>query len=297
MGNTVLEATTLQDRKTEISRMGCHEVNEGKIFVIIEGPDDEKIYRYFFNERKVTFYVAGSCLYVVKLLRALAANPDFKDRIIGIKDADFDHILHRDYPDLQNLFLTDYHDIEMTILSKDFEACLKAEYQLSEDTLLVEKVSEDLKCLSYLRLYNEVTVEEQKAKGIELDGINFNNITYSKLYDGENTITWEHCLCHVKSKCNNARLGHFPTTGAIEIFVKSYVGLDLRQLTRGHDLIYALQVRLQKISGHDRWGYDALCLMLRNRCTRETFEATDLYRCLNLWMERRGLYLWKENVA
>lgn len=53
MRNTVLEATTLQDKKMEIIEMGHHEDSEGKVFILIEGTDDEKIYRHFLNEQKV----------------------------------------------------------------------------------------------------------------------------------------------------------------------------------------------------------------------------------------------------
>jgi hypothetical protein len=95
MRNTVLEATTLQDKKMEIIEMGHHEDSEGKVFILIEGTDDEKIYRHFLNEQKVIFYVTKSCLYVVELLRILKTNPYLKNKVIGIKDADFDHILHR----------------------------------------------------------------------------------------------------------------------------------------------------------------------------------------------------------
>lgn len=45
MRNTVLEATALQEKKAEITGMCYHEANEGKVFVIVEGADDEKIYR------------------------------------------------------------------------------------------------------------------------------------------------------------------------------------------------------------------------------------------------------------
>ena len=178
-GNTVLEATTLQDKKTEIIEMGYHEDSEGKVFILIEGTDDEKIYRHFLNEQKVIFYVTKNCLYVVELLRIFKTNPLHKNKIIGIKDADFDHMLHRSYPDLENLFLTDFHDIEMTILSvsEEFESSLKAECCLQTTTPLVEKVAKDLKSLSYLRLYNEVTVADKELEGVKLDGINFNGIT------------------------------------------------------------------------------------------------------------------------
>ena len=297
MKNTVLEATTLQDKKTERIDMCNHEANEGKVFVLVEGSDDEKIYRRFLSEQQVTFYITKNCLYVVELLRALKTTPALKNRLIGIKDADFDHILHRSYPDLENLFLTDYHDIEMTILSKEFENALKAEYTLPEPTSLIEKVEEDLKSLSYLRLYNEVTLTENKEMGIDLDGINFNDITYSKLYDGKNPIACDLCLCYVKSKCNNARLSHFPTNETMDTFTNKYKSLELRQLTRGHDLVYALQVRLQELSGNDPHGYNGLCLILRSTCTQENFEKTILYHHLNEWMNKQGLDLWSKKVA
>lgn len=288
MENTVLEATTLLEKETEMITMCHHEANEGKVFVVIEGTDDEKIYSRFLDDLKVTFYVTGNCLHVVELVRNLNRNPSFENRLIGVKDADFDHILHRSYSGLDNLFLTDCHDIEMTILSDDFENSLKAEYRLSHTTLLTDKVAEDLKNLSYLRLYNEVAIVSHG-----LDGINFNDITYSVLYDGENAVGMQNCLDHVKLKCNNARLGHFPIAEMVERVMGSYENSDLRQLTRGHDLIYALQVRLAKISGHDSWGYKNLCLMLRCSCTKEKFEGTKLYRDLNAWMNGRNLHLWK----
>lgn len=298
-GNTVLEATTLQDKKTEIIEMGYHEDSEGKVFILIEGTDDEKIYRHFLNEQKVIFYVTKNCLYVVELLRIFKTNPLYKNKIIGIKDADFDHMLHRSYPDLENLFLTDFHDIEMTILSvsEEFESSLKAECCLQTTTPLVEKVAKDLKSLSYLRLYNEVTVADKELEGVKLDGINFNGITYSAFYDGENAITWEQCLEHVKSTCNNSRLEHYPTTEMIKLFADSYIDPDLKQLTRGHDLVFALQVRLQKLNRKNSLGYKELCLILRTTCSRERFERTDLHHQLNEWMSQQGLYLWHNNGA
>lgn len=279
--------------------MGYHEDSEGKVFILIEGTDDEKIYRHFLNEQKVIFYVTKNCLYVVELLRIFKTNPLHKNKIIGIKDADFDHMLHRSYPDLENLFLTDFHDIEMTILSvsEEFESSLKAECCLQTTTPLVEKVAKDLKSLSYLRLYNEVTVADKELEGVKLDGINFNGITYSAFYDGENAITWEQCLEHVKSTCNNSRLEHYPTTEMIKLFADSYIDPDLKQLTRGHDLVFALQVRLQKLNRKNSLGYKELCLILRTTCSRERFERTDLYHQLNEWMGQQGLYLWHNKGA
>lgn len=297
MRNTILESSGLQEKITEIIGMSNHAVNEGKVFIIVEGPDDEKIFRNFLDEQKVVFYIASNCLHVVELLRYFKTNPVFKDKLIGIKDADFDHILHRNYPDLDNLFLTDYHDIEMTIVSKDFEDFLKAEYKIPKTTPLIEIVEEALRALSYLRLYNEVTVIEKEKEGVTLNGINFNNITYSELYDGKNSITWDHCLHHVKSKCNNAKLEHFPTIEIMEDFATKYAELELRQLTRGHDLIYALQVRLKHIGVNESLGYKGLCIILRSKCSKEMFEKTNLFYHLNLWMKQRGLHLWNKNAA
>ena len=49
-----------------------------------------------------------------------------------------------------------------------------------------------------------------------------NKLTILTAPNGKNAIPWEHCLCHVKSKCNNARLGHFPTAEMMELFVNDF---------------------------------------------------------------------------
>lgn len=296
MGNTVLEAASdLVVKQTELIGMSNHEANEGKVFVLVEGPDDEIIYRTFIDKEKVKFYQTKNCLYIVELLRSLKNNSSFANRLIGIKDADFDHILNRSYPDLDNLFLTDNHDIEMTMLShpKNFEDLLKSEYDLPAQTELVEKIMEDLKSLSYLRLYNEVEVSAKKSVGIKLDGINFEAITFCDLYTGSDPVDMVRCLAYVKSKCNNARLTHFPTERMMNTFIVEYNNPDLKQLTRGHDFVYALQVRLKSLAGKDPWGYKALCLMLRTKFTQEEFKTTSLYHDLAAWMTSRGLNLWK----
>ena len=291
MKNTVLEFTTIEDKKTEILRMRYHESNERKVFVIVEGSDDKKIYSSFLDEEKVTFYVAENCLHVVNLLTALKTHPDLKDNLIGIKDADFDHILQNEYPNLDNLFLTDYHDIEMTMLSQDFEVRLKAEYSIPTHIPLIENVTEALEALSYLRLFNEVEII---LNG--MDGINFKDISYPELYDGENAMTWEHCISHIKSKSKNTTLEHFPTTKVLENFANKHPNIDLRQLTRGHDFMHALLVRLRKLTGHDQWGYKGLCLMLRS-CSKDAFKQTSLFHDLNMWMEQKSLHLWNRTVA
>lgn len=55
MRNTVLEATALQEKKAEITGMCYHEANEGKVFVIVEGADDEKYTGAFWTNGKLRF--------------------------------------------------------------------------------------------------------------------------------------------------------------------------------------------------------------------------------------------------
>lgn len=288
MKNTILEATKLPEKESEMISMRLHEANKGKVFVIVEGDDDEKIYGRFFDTQKVTLYIADSCLFVVELLRRLNNNNLFHNKLIGIKDADFDHIIGNDYSDIGNLFLTDFHDIEMTMLSSEFETGLKAEYKIPDSVQLVEKIMEDIKSLSYLRLYNE-----REVLHYNLDGINFNDITFSDLYDGETPITICHCLNYVRSKCNNRKLTHFPTEEMLQFIAESFDGEDRKQLTRGHDFIYALEVRLKKIAGHEPLGYRGLCLALRFSCTNVVFERTRLHYNIDSWMKSIGQNLWR----
>ena len=103
---------------------------QDKIWILVEGEDDCKIYSKFFQEKKCKIeQVHGG---VAQLETAIEQLQKYKDRVIGIRDADFCNITNN-YNAFANLFYTDYHDIEMMMIYNDetFKNIL-FEYGLSE---------------------------------------------------------------------------------------------------------------------------------------------------------------------
>lgn len=288
MDNTVLEATKFESLIQELHLMRNHETNKDKIFVIIEGIDDMKFYKRYFNDDKVVLYQTNNCIFVKKIVENLNASQLFTNRLFGIKDADFDKILNRTYPEIPNLFLTDYHDFEMMILSSEYDKYICSECGINKQEALTLKVAYDLKNLSFLRLYDEVQKTDFNA-----NGINFKKISYATIYNGYSPVDMKICLDHVKSTCNNIALPHFPTSDQLNNFTSSFQNEDIKQLTRGHDLIHALICKLNYLSATNiNLGYSDLCLALRCSYTKEMFEETNLYKSINEWTHNRNINIW-----
>lgn len=288
MRNTVLEAAEIHERVQEVIDMRNHDEHEGKVFVLVEGEDDQLFYGRFLDDHKVSYYVTENCMFVVEMLKILNANVLFNNRLFGIKDADFDYVLGRNYSDIENLFLTDMHDWEMTFVDDDFETTLFAEYKISSSIPLVAKVCEDLRSLSYLRLYNDKAVMEHN-----LDGLNFKAGKLSNIYDGENSIDIESCVNYYRTVANNSSLRHYPTAEQIQEIAEEFISEDIKQITRGHDMIAALNIRLTRVAGNDPNGLKGLPKLLRASCRHESFIQTDLGRNINDWMELRDINLWR----
>lgn len=91
-----------------------HEGNRKKrIGVLVEAKSDEKFYSKHF-QKDVVFFCSDGWENVVKVLEKV--NNFEIWGVLGIIDADFKRLLAK-VPMVENLFLTDYHDKEMMIVS------------------------------------------------------------------------------------------------------------------------------------------------------------------------------------
>jgi len=106
---------------------------KNKSLLIIEGKSDFKIYRSLFDDKNVYLYKNGSCDGLIPLLEHL--NLEYMDCCLAIKDADFDNLEGKKYPQLQNLFLTDFHDIEMMMIDDDAENKICSEFLDKKEAL------------------------------------------------------------------------------------------------------------------------------------------------------------------
>lgn len=131
-------------------------VTENKVVVIVEGADDRSLYERMYDADKVMVYPVSNCRHTVKVVKAVN-DKGLSMRLIGIKDADFDHLNGTSYP-YENLFLTDFHDAEIVELENNITIDMVwYKYTGMRSPLgLKDEIYSDLFELSLLKWYNYI---------------------------------------------------------------------------------------------------------------------------------------------
>ena len=284
---TAVVAKLPASKVKELSMMLSTDENKDKNIMLVEGPDDRKFYARFISEVHVTFNVLKSCCYMPAILDLVNKDTTLCDRVIGIKDADFDHIIGKTYG-LNNLFLSDTHDWETMALTNECERNVAIEALGHNEVGIFDKVMRDLTNYSYLKLHNQ---EEICEKG--LDGINFRNFAIHRIYDGHTACDVEVCLREIKNHNNNAKLVHFPDKKDIDTIRKKYPTPDLLQFTCGHDIIHGVVRRLTYLKGSSpEIGDKEIARQLRTSFSIELFKKTRLYSEVLAWAVSKKTVVW-----
>ena len=284
---TDFESTVPGVKVTELKQLLSHEENEGKIIILVEGPDDRTFYVRYVSEPHVVFSVLKSCRFMPDILRLTKSDRILAEKVIGIKDADFDRILGKDYH-LDNLFLTDAHDWEMMTQTEECERNVTIEGLGRTEKGIFSKVINDLKNYSYLKFYN---VAEICDKGKE--GISFQDFSISRIYDGRGECVVENCLEKVKNHNNNFRLAHFPGKTVFENFKTAYPDPDLLQFTCGHDLIQGVVQLIIHLKGASTdVGEKETARLFRVTFTPDMFKETQLYHDIANWSLVHKVVVW-----
>jgi len=93
-----------------------HPSGAAKVWIIVEGETDQKLFSKLIDGHDVKIEISHGGLN--GLLRAVSKLLKETARILGIRDADFLH-LEGKKETVENIFLTDFHDAEMMIISCD----------------------------------------------------------------------------------------------------------------------------------------------------------------------------------
>ena len=106
----MIPASTLTEVLTEIKL--SYSILKGT-YIIVEGESDVKLFRSFFDDSQcqIWWFRGG----VHQLEHSLSEIAKTYPLVIGIRDADFMHLEGRT-PAIGNLFLTDFHDLEMMMV-------------------------------------------------------------------------------------------------------------------------------------------------------------------------------------
>ena len=288
-GSTVTEsiASIPASKASEIKMILSTDANKDKCIMLVEGVDDRKFYGRFVSDDTIEINVLDSCYYMSEILQLTNADATISDRVIGIKDADFDHITGKNYA-LENLFITDTHDWETMVMTSSCECCVAMECLERKEPGLFNQVMKNLVNYSYARLYNEIEVLE---KG--LDGILFRGLTFSDFYDGENDCELQGSLAAIKAHGNNARLAYFPSEADIIGIKERYPEIDLFQLTCGHDVINGLVCRCTKLKGRSpEAGKKDIARIFRTSYSVDSFKTTTLYQQVDGWANAHAKIVW-----
>jgi hypothetical protein len=231
---------TYQDKLNELRLDISHPNSKGFVFIVVEGDSDIRLFRKLFNLQhcKVEFVPGGK----FKLEECVATLSGLYPLIIGIRDADFIHLGDSTYSKT-NIFITDLHDMEMTLVAEDqVFSSLIFEYTsiIQEKHLEVrQNILKALKGLSLLKLLNE-----NEQLGYHFEGVGFQDLLLFPDYDLD---LHQYFLRVLKKSFDPLVTDYSIVLQKVNVLKAS--NPDLFQLCNGHDCIKALSEFLREY-GH-----------------------------------------------
>lgn len=237
-------------------------VNDGKIVLVVEGPDDKEVYEGLTNSSSVCIYVVCNCEKHFVILDAL--NDRYGDRLLAIKDADFDRLEGKHYS-YSNLVLTDTHDMEGMIVESSLSSLQGEDAELCQDIKLADIYSE-LEDISYLKWFNHCNH----------CGINFSKTTLD--------LNVESYFNTCVSNTNNTVSVDLSD---VQAFKHAHQGVDKKELCNGHDIFDRIYVRAHtaKVSNFAKKPFFR---RLRMAYPKEQFLKTSLFKDIKAWETATG---------
>lgn len=271
-----------QEKLNELRLDISHPNSKGMSFILVEGETDIKLFRKLFNLNncKVENIPGGKN----KLEECVQTLVNIYPLILGIRDADFIRVNEPQYS-LNNMFLTDLHDIEMTMLG--FEPILNAivfEYSnidKRQHSIFRSNVISTIKHISYLKLLND-------RENLELSfRIGFQDLI---LFTNQK-IDFEQYLDRVIISSPNAVVKD-------KFLLKEKVSLieqsdpDLLQITNGHDLLNSFAKYFTEKENRNDVSSKALEASLRMLFNFDYFRQTQLYQELSNWQIKNNVEIF-----
>lgn len=270
---------TAASESARIAQIVRGNLDKDKVVIAVEGDSDLRLVIKLFNSQTKIEPMQGK-------LKLLSLDSElynvFSRNLIAIKDSDFDHLNGIDPPH-KNVFLTDKHDIEMTMVDSEIIESVLAEYiskaenydELCDGQSLINKLTENLKDYSYIKWKNDVD------NGL----INFNAVRMKELGIAGNPLSIADTLNVIYSKdCNNrgevVRLSQVD----IELFKEEHPCEDLAQLVCGHDFCGSMVEWIRNIpESLSSISKDGLEGIIRMIYSPDKFYTTNLYRNIHAW--------------
>jgi len=278
MSNSLQGSLNARDAIDQIILSLNSDIGKDKVYILVEGKDDCRIYRKLFDSKKASLedvHGKGNVFAVLNELNNITR------QTIGICDADFNH-LQKTLSPIHNLFFTDFHDIEMTMLS--FDEALNyalAEYDLQENTqAILQKALKEAKVIGYIRWFNEI----DKIL-LDFDGLRLGSFVVPHDINAQLNIDDFLIALNKRSKNKTKTL----TSADITRFAQDNYTDDMFNLCNGHDVTAMIALMIGKKTTHDHF-----CSILRASFNIQYFCKTMLYADILNWQTDYGFLVLRE---
>ena len=275
---------TYQDKLIELRLDISHPNSKGKAFVLLEGKSDLVFYRKFFSSSNCKLEtIPGSKLKVEQCIGELAKDSPI---IIGIIDADFIHLGAKSY-DKVNVFLTDFHDMEMMLISEDeiFSALMFEYTDLSKDKYSETRnnIMFSIEQISYLKWLNEEEDLDYNFKFGFHEFISFENFK----------INFSQYFARVLNKSPNAKI---KDEKIILEKMKALKDTDPHplQLCNGHDFMKAISYYLNQVFNVKGVNHENVASSCRMTFSFNHYSSTELYNNTKMWADKNKCVIYEE---
>nr|VFK50361.1 MAG: Protein of unknown function (DUF4435) [Candidatus Kentron sp. TUN]VFK51530.1 MAG: Protein of unknown function (DUF4435) [Candidatus Kentron sp. TUN]VFK55992.1 MAG: Protein of unknown function (DUF4435) [Candidatus Kentron sp. TUN] len=270
-----------------------------KIWVIVEGIPDQRLFSNLIDGNQVEVYFSYSGLNGV--LEIVSELSEETNHILGIRDADFLHLEGKtEIP--ENIFLTDYHDIEMMMISCDevyrgVESQHLTRKKEDEDSAGHGKFVFPHKALSSRKIIlNAISFMGglRWINNTENLGLNFDDLGLGKFYDWnvhENIpVIQEDKYLNMIMQRSDSKKGRVSRE---EINLKRKNMSDLLNLCNGHDFLKVFAISASH-SSKKGMNEDDIGKAFGSAYRFEDFQKTNLYKKLQEWSNSRSLPLFEQ---
>jgi hypothetical protein len=267
-------------------------------YILVEGNNDYTLYRKFVNNDLCEVQIAFGKQNIIEAITILKARG--YSNSIGILDSDFRN-LEEQVKETENIFYTDYHDIETTILESEAFNSLIDNYCVEEKFIdfIKENNGKDIRSilldliapLGYLKWANHqqnwgLLFKSKSVNGPELkieDFIPVNTMQF-KGYESMTNTVFNYSRGKVKIAIEEQE-----TINNVELLSQSPV--NYYQLCNGHDLSYLFALALRKKLA----SYNSKAILAEQiekdlilAYDSRHFQETKLYSKLKHWERREN---------
>ncbi len=260
-----------------------------KSFVVVEGITDHRLYSKFVVQSTCEMIIADSKSNVLQCIET--CNDEKMKGIVGIVDADFWR-LEEQNASINNVFLTDYHDLECMLIHSPAYDSVLFEYANRNKYLRFEEkrkrsvreiILESGAKIGYLRWYSL-----QNNLGLKFSGLDFSRFVNPENLEVDLIKLVEYILVH--SKKHNV-FNSSQIVKELKSFIKNTN--SLWDVCCGHDLIEILTIGFIYIFGE----YNAKNLFSGNlegsfrlAYDYHSFRMSNLYKSLSKWEQINSSY-------